>query len=367
MEAQPENGTAPGSHYLDLFIRVALLAAAVFASIRIVLPFLSLMLWALVLAVTLYPLFQGLRSRTGWAPGRIATLMTLLFILVLGYPIFLLGVSFATHVGDGVAALRDGTVHIPEPLESVREWPLGGERLYAMWSEAYSDKEAFLEDIRPQIAGFAKAALASAASTAATFLLFIAALIIAGIMMAYGESGGAVMQRIACRAVGQQRGVSIHRLATLTVRSVAAGVVGVAVIQALLLGIGFLLAGIPAAGVLAMVTLIIGILQLPALLVSLPAIAYLWGLGDAGTVVNAVLTVYFLLAGAADNVLKPMLLGRGIDVPMPVVLIGALGGMVASGIVGLFTGSVILSVVYQLFIEWVHEVESPAPESVPGA
>jgi predicted PurR-regulated permease PerM len=99
--------------------------------------------------------------------------------------------------------------------------------------------------------------------------------------------------------------------------------------------------------------LVLGILQLPALLVSLPVVAYLWGVADHGTVMNIVLTVYLLVAGAADNVLKPMLLGRGVNVPMPVVLLGALGGMVGAGIIGLFIGAVVLSLGYELFMEWV--------------
>jgi predicted PurR-regulated permease PerM len=346
---------------IDLLIRVALLGLAVVAAVRIVQPFVSLMLWGLVLAVTLYPLFLGFRARTGWAPGRAATAMTLVFILLIGIPSALLGVSFATHVADGVQALREGSLTVPEPPEVLEQIPLVGEKLNASWAEAHENTEEFLEAVRPQLAGFTKAALASAASTAGTVLLFIGALIVAGIMMAYGESGAASMRRIACRAVGTERGETIRQLSTMTVRSVAAGVVGVVVIQALLLGVGFLMAGIPAAGVLALVVLIVGILQLPALLVSLPAIAYLWGVGDGSTVVNALLTAYFLIAGAADNVLKPLLLGRGVDVPMPVVLIGALGGMVVSGIVGLFTGAVILSVVYQLFMEWVEQHEEPTP------
>jgi len=146
---------------------------------------------------------------------------------------------------------------------------------------------------------------------------------------------------------------------------VALGVVGVAAIQAVLLGVGFLLAGIPAAGLLALVVLVVGILQLPALLVSLPVVAYLWGVADHGTVVNIALTVYLLVAGAADNVLKPMLLGRGVNVPMPVVLLGALGGMVGAGIIGLFIGAVVLSLGYELFMEWVamEPVEAPAADN----
>jgi predicted PurR-regulated permease PerM len=129
----------------------------------------------------------------------------------------------------------------------------------------------------------------------------------------------------------------------------------VAFIQALLLGIGFLFAGIPAAGVLALVVLLLGILQAPAVLVSLPAIGYLWWSGDGSTAMNVVWTAYLVIAGFADNVLKPLLLGRGVDVPMPVILLGALGGMVSGGIIGLFIGAVVLAVGYQLFMDWVEE------------
>jgi predicted PurR-regulated permease PerM len=119
--------------------------------------------------------------------------------------------------------------------------------------------------------------------------------------------------------------------------------------------------------VLAVVVLLLGILQLPAVLVSLPAIAYLWWSGDASTMHNVVFTVYLLVAGFADNVLKPLLLGRGVDVPMPVVLLGALGGMVGGGIVGLFVGAVLLAVGYQLFMDWVDEVdEGPVAPSANG-
>jgi predicted PurR-regulated permease PerM len=119
---------------------------------------------------------------------------------------------------------------------------------------------------------------------------------------------------------------------------------------------------------LALLVMVVGILQLPALIISLPVIAYLWAGGDASTTVNIVFTIYLLLAGMADNVLKPMLLGRGVDAPMPIILIGALGGMVSAGIIGLFLGAVLLAVGYQLFMEWVDEdgAEENAMEQSPG-
>lgn len=176
--------------------------------------------------------------------------------------------------------------------------------------------------------------------------------------MAYGESGSQVMRRVFSRLGGPINGPRLYSLSSATVRSVATGVIGVAFIQALLLGIGFIVAGIPGAGVWAVVVLLLGILQLPAALVSLPAIAYLWWLGDASTALNILFTVYLLVAGLADNVLKPLLLGRGVDVPMPVVLLGALGGMIIGGIIGLFVGAVLLAVGYQVFMAWVADADA---------
>jgi len=197
-----------------------------------------------------------------------------------------------------------------------------------------------------------------------TFMNYaLGAMVVAGIMMAYAESGGRAVQRIFSRLTDPVRGPKLQKLATATVRSVAGGVIGVAAIQAILLGMGFILAGLPAPGVLALIVLFIGILQVPALLVSVPAVAYLWWSGDGSTTSNIVYTVYLLVAGMADNVLKPLLLGRGVDVPMLVILIGAIGGMVSGGIIGLFVGSVLLAVSYQLFMEWVDSAtESPGAE-----
>lgn len=341
---------------LDFFVRLGLLAFAVVACERIFAPFIPIMLWGLILSVSLYPLFLGLRSKTGWSPGRAATLMVLAATLLIGVPTVLLGSSFATHIFSVVGDFRSADFAVPAPNPDIQGWPVIGSRAFEIWQEAYTDLPTFLEKIQPQLNNLAKSALSSAASTATTLLFFLGALIIAGIMMAYGEAGTRAMGRVFRRIAGDARGAGLHQLSTLTIRSVAVGVVGVAFIQALLLGVGFLMAGIPAAGLLAIIVLVIGILQLPALLVSLPSIAFLWYTGDAGTGAKIGLTGYFLVAGFADNVLKPILLGRGVDVPMPVVLLGALGGMVGAGIVGLFVGAVVLSVGYELFMGWVDEL-----------
>ena len=362
MHAAEERGPRLSSKELmDVLIRVGVLAVLVVWISRVIDPFVSLLLWALILAVTLYPLHQMLAQRIGGRQGRAATLLVLAGLLLIGVPTVMLGSSFAGQVHDLHTAFREGGVSIEPPAASVAEWPVVGEQVYEAWSEAASDLPAFLEKLQPQLGNFSKFLLAQAASTAGAVALFLVSLIVAGIMMAYGRSGSDAMLRILRRLTGETKGPRIHKLATATTRSVASGVLGVAFIQAILLGLGFLWAGIPGAGILAIVALVLGIAQVPALVVSIPAIAYIWWSGDA-SLGNILVTIYLIAATLADNVLKPMLLGRGVDAPMPVILLGAIGGMVAAGIIGLFIGAVVLAVGYQVFMAWVDEVELPSPD-----
>ena len=289
-------------------------------------------------------------------------MLVLVGLLFIGLPVIMLGSSFASHLQGFHNTFVNEGVSLRSPPPSVAEWPVIGEKVHKAWSSAASDLPAFLQKIEPQLKNFSKKVLSTALNTAGGIFMFLAALIIAGIMMAYGDSGSGAIQRIINRFTGSERGVHLQKLSTATIRSVAMGVVGVAFIQALLLGIGFVLADVPAAGVLAMIVMLLGIMQLPALIVSLPAIAWLWWAGDASTVSNVIFTIYLLVAGMADNVLKPLLLGRGVDVPMPIILLGALGGMVSSGIIGLFVGAVILAVGYRVFMDWVEESEEETPE-----
>ena len=342
----------------DVIIRVGLIGFVVVMSMRIFTPFLAMMVWALILAVTLYPLHQKLVRWLGGNQGRAATLLIVSALLLLGVPTVMLGSSFAGQIHDIYTAFDSQSVTVRPPAPEVADWPLIGEKVHALWSTAAEDMPALLDRMQPQLANITRQVLAAAANTAGGVLTFLFALVAAGIMMAYGESGAAAMRRITCRLTGDEKGPKLFRLTTATVRSVAAGVIGVAVIQALLLGIGFILAGVPAAGILALVVLLVGILQLPALLVSLPVVAWLWMSGDASTTSNIIFTIYLLVAGAADNVLKPLLLGRGVDAPMPVILLGALGGMVSAGIIGLFIGAVILAVAYEIFMDWVNDADS---------
>jgi predicted PurR-regulated permease PerM len=343
------------AHVVEGLIRFSIIALLALLCTRVFSPFASIAALGLILAVVLYPWHCGLARRLGGRQGLAATVLVIGGLLLLGTPTVMLGGSVAGQANRLYTEIETGTLNIKPPAESVAQWPVVGETVYATWSEAAADLQGYVEANHAKIRELSRWAVGTAASTVGAVAGFLGSLIVAGIIMAFGESGSAAMHRIISRMAGPDRGARLHTLATATIRSVAAGVVGVAFIQALLLGIGFILAGLPAPGILALIALLLGILQVPALVVSVPAIAYLWWAGgDDGTLTNVLLTVYLLVATLADNVLKPMLLGRGVEAPMPVILIGALGGMVSFGIIGLFTGPVVLAMSYVVFMEWVN-------------
>lgn len=355
IESQPHAMTA--QEFTDVMIRVSIVFFMAVFCFRIFSPFLNLMMWALILGVTLYPLHQKLAAKFSGNQGQAATVMVLAGLLLLGYPSVKLGYSLAGQLTDAHDAYQAGTLALPEPNASVAEWPVIGEDVYAAWEAADENLPAFVEANKATIESVMKGGLAIAKSTASGIGLFMAAFIVAGIMMAFGQGGSGATLSIFNRVAGPKQGPKMHNLATMTTRSVAVGVLGVAVIQAVLMGLVFILAGVPAAGLLALIVLLLAIMQLPATLVGIPVIIWVWNGGDAGSTMNAVWTVVILVAGLADNILKPMLLGRGVDAPMPIILIGALGGMITSGFIGLFIGAVVLAVGYKIFMQWVAVAE----------
>jgi predicted PurR-regulated permease PerM len=348
--------------FMDAMIRLGLIAFLAFACFLVFSPFLVLMVWALMLAIMLFPLHQKFARKIGGKQGLASTLMVLVVLLVIVPPIVLISGSLVEELKDFQTTFESGDLAVAPPDPAVRDWPVIGERLYENWSQAAKDLPGFLESHATQVKNVGVFLFEAAGNTLGTTALFLVAFAIAGVMMAFGRQGAGAMERIFGRIAGTQAGPNILTLVVATVRSVATGVLGVAFIQALLFGIGFVLAGVPAGGLLALLVLFLGIIQLPATLVAIPVIIFMWS-GDSSTVLNVIFTVYFLVAGLADNVLKPMLLGRGVAAPMPVILIGAIGGMAMGGIIGLFLGAAILAVGYQLFMKWSYGTDDGSSPS----
>jgi predicted PurR-regulated permease PerM len=338
---------------LGVFIRAGLVLALTMVCYKIFSPFLALMLWALILAVTMYPIHQQLAKRIGGRQGLAATLLVLVSIVLIVAPTTVLVSSLGDSMHNLVNNLSKNTLQIPAPAPSVADWPLIGNKVHAYWSQAHADLPAVVQGLQPKIGELAKQALGIVAGLGGKMLQFFISFIIAGVIMAYGASGAGAAQAIFERIVGVGRGKGFADLSTATVRAVAAGVIGIACLQALFIGLALIIAGIPWAGVLSLVVLVLGIAQLPALLVTLPAIGYIWYSGDYNTVAAIGYSALLVVSGSADNVLKPLMLGRGVDAPMPVILLGALGGMATTGNLGMFIGATLLALGYQIFMWWV--------------
>ena len=340
---------------LGTLVRFGLILAMASYCLKVFSPFVGIMIWGLLLAIALYPLHQNIARRLGNRQGRTSTIMVIVTVIGIGVPLCYLGNAFVAHAVDLHAAISNNTLQVNPPSESVAEWPIVGEKVFNAWSSASTSMSGFLEQYNSQIRGLSKRLFSAATGILGSVLQLLVSFIIAGVIMAYGEAGKKAMARIYNRLVGREGGEILLKLCTATVRSVAVGVLGVAFLQALLFGIGFIISGIPLAGMLALIALFLGIIQVPSLLVGLPAIAYIWSMGEGSTTLKIVFTLYFIIASLVDNFLKPMLLGRGVEAPMPVILLGALGGMIAFGFIGLFIGAVVLAVGYSIFMAWVSE------------
>jgi len=341
------------SRMLDVLIRAGLILAMVLLCYRIFAPFLTLMAWAVILAVTLYPTHRALATRMGGRQGRAATTIVVLGLVLIVAPTAVLTSSLGDSVQHLILGVQNNTLHLPPPRDAVASWPLVGKKIHALWSTAHADLPGLIKSMQPKVDELAKAALRFVAAIGIDVLKFVASIIIAGILMAYGSAGQRGSRAVFSRLAGSARGDEFARLSTQTIRAVALGVLGIAVIQALIVGVGLIIAHVPWPGALAAIVLVLGIAQVPAAVVILPVVAYIWSSGHYADGEAIAYTVMLLVGGSADNVLKPLLLGRGVDAPMPVVLLGALGGMATAGILGMFVGAAILALGYQIFMGWV--------------
>ncbi len=361
--AQPERESDRHQfpNLMDTLIRIALIVGLAVLCFRVVSPFLNLAVWSIILAVTLYPLHQMLARRIGGRQKLSSVIFALLGVALIVVPTWLLMNSFADSIQRFIGAVQQNSLQIPPPRESVKSWPIVGKNLYDVWSKAGADLPALVQSLQPKISALARDALSMVASIGGTMLLFLASFFVANIVMAYGDSVARGGRAVFARVAGSARGEALVKLTLSTIRAVALGVVGVAAIQALLIGLALLFAGIPVAGVLAIVALVLGIAQVPALVVTLPVIIYIWTSGQYGSGAAILHTIILLLTGISDNVLKPLMLGRGVDVPMPVILFGALGGMATGGILGMFVGATALAVGYEIFTTWIATHPDSAP------
>jgi predicted PurR-regulated permease PerM len=335
---------------VEAAIRIGVLAALAVWSFEIARPFLVPIIWGLIIAVATYPAYRWLEAYLGRRRVLAAVLFTILMIVVVVVPSVVLGESMASGARSAAAAFQAGTLEIPPPPERVKSWPFVGEPLYSFWQLASENIVQAARELSPWIKTAGTWLLGAAAGAGIAALQFLLAIIIAGALLAHAEGGGRAARAIA-RRLSPEHGLGYAEVAEQTVRSVALGILGVALLQGLLAGVGFLVAGVPGAGLLTLVCIVLGVIQVGVVIVLIPVVIYLFSTAETFTAVAFL--VYAILVAPVDNILKPLLLGRGVKVPMVVVFVGAIGGFINSGIIGLFIGAVIFTLVYGLFLAWV--------------
>jgi predicted PurR-regulated permease PerM len=350
MSERPAAKTTIGT-LVELLLPLFILAVLIALCLQLLMPFVGLLLWTIILAVCFYPVHRRLIGR-GMSNRLSASIIGLALAALILVPTSIAAISAASSAPAFVAGLRSGQQHLPPPPARLNELPVVGPKLHAAWSQAANDMPAFAKQFGPQLADFSRWLLSAAGGMVGAVLGLVLAVILAAITLAYADSARKFILSILTRVTGDRaRGEHYMQIIGATVRSVANGVIGVAFVQALLCGIGFFLVGIPGAGILSLLAMALGVVQVPVVIVTLPAIIYAFAVKS--TTVAVLFTVWFIIAGLSDAALKPLMIGHGLEVPMPVILLGVIGGVIAYGLVGLFIGAVLLAVGYVLLREWL--------------
>jgi len=340
---------------IEAAVKIGAALAILLWCFQIVQPFVGIVVWGIIIAVALQSLTRRVAGLLGGRLGIAAFVMTILMLVMLVVPAIELTAIVADNVQDLSANLHGDTLRIPLPPESVASWPMVGGAISDFWTLAATNLTEALKVIEPQLKTVGAWLVTTLAGAGLGLLQFIAAIVISGVFMSQAEAAGRFARALGHRLAGRN-GEALTTLAEATVRGVARGVIGVAFIQSALAGIGLVMADIPGAGLWTLLSLVLAIVQIGVGPVMIGAAIYMFSTADLTPAI--VFAVYALLVSVSDNLLKPLLMGRGLDVPMSVILVGTIGGMLMQGFVGLFIGAVILALGYKLFVAWVFETPS---------
>jgi predicted PurR-regulated permease PerM len=346
-----------GEDEIQLAVRLALLALLIYWSFVVLRPFVPILAWSVVLAVALYPVFTGLSRLLGHRPKLAATILTLVNLAIIIGPATWLGLGAVDGIRSFAAQLGAGTLVIPAPPAGVKEWPIVGAQIYALWDQASTNLSAALREFAPHLRPVAGSMLGLAGDAGLGTVKFLVAVALTGFLFPAGPRLVAASRRFLSRIVAE-RSVDFLALAGATIRSVAQGVIGIAVAQGLVIGIILKFADVPRAGLLAFAVMMLGILQIGSAIVVIPVLIWVWV--TKSFAMALLVTLCILPASLADNVLKPIVMGRGLTTPALVIFIGVIGGTLAHGIVGLFIGPIILAVAWELLTAWVRDDEARA-------
>jgi predicted PurR-regulated permease PerM len=330
-------------------LSIGILISAVAWIIR---PFLTSIIWAGMIVVTTWPILIALQARLKNKRWLAVAIMTVALLLVVVIPILLAIAAIIKGADDGYAWVKSlSTFTVPSPPEWLGGIPFAGPRLADLWRQLAATGP---EEVFTYLAPYAKQTLswfvAHAGSVGMVVLQFFLTVMIAALLYAKGEATSAGIVSFARRLAGEQ-GVAVMFLAEKAIRGVALGVVVTAIIQATVGGIGLAVTGVPAAALLTAVMFMLCLAQIGPALVLIPAL--IWVYWTDGALWGSILLVFAVLAVILDNFVRPVLIRKGVDLPLVMIFAGVIGGLVAFGIVGLFIGPVVLAVAHTLLKAWV--------------
>jgi predicted PurR-regulated permease PerM len=344
---------------LEASIHIGLAILLATACLLILRPFLPLLTWGIIIAVAAYPGFRKLQLALGGRGMITAVLFAVVLLSLLIVPVVLLADTLVQGVQTLASRFREGTLIIPPPPAGVENWPIIGARLNSLWSQASRDISELVRTFAPQIKAAVPELLSVSGGLGLTVLQFALSVVVAAILLANAEPTYRLTCSLSNRLFGAA-GPEFQQLIGATIRSVTSGILGVAFIQSILAGLGFLIAGLPGAGLWAVAFLIAAVLQ-AGVLILIPAVIYMFTISSVTKAV--IFLLWCVVVALVDNFLKPLLLGRGVAVPTAVVFVGAIGGFVALGLIGLFVGAIVLSVGYKLFLAWLDQTPAASQEA----
>jgi predicted PurR-regulated permease PerM len=348
----PNGRPDPTSTWIEVSIRLAVLTLLLYLSFTLIRPFITIAIWAVVLTVALYPAYDRMVRHLGGRRRLAAVLLTFISFLIVIGPATWLVLGLIDSVGALSARLDLSTLVLPRPPEAIRAWPVVGEPIYQFWDLASSNLREALARVAPHLKPVGSALLHIAADAGTGTIKFIIALLVAGFLFAPAPSLAGTMRSFS-RKLAAGRGEQFVDLAGATIRTVSRGVIGISALQAFCAGIGFMVAGIPGASLLTSAALILGIVQVGPSIIIIPLIIWSWF--SMETTPALLFTVYMIPVSLMDNILRPLVMGRGLATPMLVILIGVIGGVLSYGITGLFLGPIVLAVIWELAVAWIKE------------
>lgn len=333
-----------------LLIQIVLLAL-LGAALWVMAPFISALLWGAILAFASWPLMRLLTRVLGGRETLAASLLTAAWILIVALPLVWLGFNLADHIRDATAFVRDVQVDgLPDAPAWLGSIPLVGERMVNWWQSLDQQGAALIASIKPYLGQVGNWLLARSAQIGSGMLELSLSLVFVFFFYRDGPRLSAFVLRLLQRLTGDRADYYLELVAG-TVQRVVNGVIGTAAAQALLALIGFLIAGVPGAIVLGLVTFMLSLIPMGPPLAWIPATAWLAWQGEYGMAVFLGIWGTFVISGV-DNVLKPYLISRGGNLPLVIVLLGVFGGLIAFGFIGLFIGPTLLAVGYSLLLDW---------------